>query len=326
MNKEYEVPEAAIIIVTYNSEDDIERCIRSLVKNFCLISKSGVLVHVVDNASSDETPKILAKLAREFQCLKVHLQEKNLGFGQGNNFILNSVEAKAYILINADAWLIGDSFSPSLAYLSKSPRTGILGLPLVYPDGSPQTFFFERSSWYRWVLLIFGFRRIAKFLVTFIPFQSLMKRIPLARSFLSNHSKPLLNLNDPINILKYTKGEINAVPWVAGAAMIMSSDFVKSSGGFDPNIFLYGEDEDICIQAYDLGFLVETIETIPVVHKLGWNCRKNFNPRVASLKYNSLKYFISKNIKSSFSKVMMRVILPFYVYGSRILIFFKNKG
>ena len=183
MNKEDEVPEVAIIIVTYNSEDDIERCIRSLVRNFNPLSRGGILVHVVDNASSDETPKILAKLAREFQCLRVHFQENNLGFGQGNNFILNSVEAKAYILLNADAWLIGDSFSPSLAYLSGSPRTGILGLPLVYPDGSPQTYFFEPSSWYRWLLLIFGFRRIAKFLVTFVPFQSLMKHIPLARNF-----------------------------------------------------------------------------------------------------------------------------------------------
>ena len=81
--------------------------------------------------------------------------------------------------------------------------------------------------------------------------------------------------------------------------MIMSFDFVKSSGGFDPKIFLYGEDEDICIQAQNLGFLVETIETIPVVHKLGWNCRKSFSPRVASLKYNSLKYFITKNVKGS---------------------------
>ena len=325
MTKELVFPEAAIVIVTYNSEKDIERCLRSLWVNCQFLSASHAVVHVVDNASSDGTRMILIKLAKEFDWLQVHLQDKNLGFGRGNNVILNSVPARAYILLNADAWLVGDSFSPALSYLSDSPKTGIIGLPLVYPDGSPQTHFFEPSAWYRWFLLLLGFRGIAKMLVSLAPIRDLMKLIPLSRNFVDNHGKSSLNLNDPVAISMTASGETFDVAWVAGAAMIMSAAFVKASGGFDPEIFLYGEDEDICIQAHDLGFSVETMETIPIVHKLGWNGNGIFSPHVARLKYKSLKYFINKNVPGVFNYTMMSVLLPVYVYGRNIAHFFRKE-
>jgi GT2 family glycosyltransferase len=98
--------------------------------------------------------------------------------------------------------------------------------------------------------------------------------------------------------------------------MLLSHDFVRASGGFDPDIFLYGEDEDLCIQAHKYGFDVVTVTTTPIVHALGWG-GKSFRPMVARMKYESLRYFISKNVKGSLNRLLMFALLPFYVYGKR---------
>ncbi|NTV47482.1 MAG: hypothetical protein HGB11_13405, partial [Chlorobiales bacterium] len=104
--------------------------------------------------------------------------------------------------------------------------------------------------------------------------------------------------------------------WVCGAAMVLPGDFVRETGGFDPAIFLYGEDEDLCIEARRRGLDVVVVDTVPVVHVFGWGVNR-FNPRVADLKYESLSYFIRKNISSLSSRIMMLTLLPLYIYGWR---------
>ena len=318
------LPDAVVTVVTYNSAADIEVCVRSLAAHFPLLAAGRAQVHVVDNASTDNTPAIMQRLSQEFGWLTVHLLSKNLGFGPGNNLVLNSLAAQAFVLLNADAWLVADSFSPALEHLSNSPNTGVIGLPLVYPDGAPQTYAFLPSAWHRWLMLLLGFRDIAKTLMGFAPIKALMQCIPFSRNFLTNHGKPPLDLDDSRSLATAATGEVNSVDWVAGAAMVLSPDFLHQSGGFDPKIFLYGEDEDLCIQAKNLGFRVETLQTTPIVHKLGWGSGAGFQPRVAYMKYNSLRYFIAKNVKTQFNRAVMSALLPFYVYGSNLGHFFRG--
>lgn len=317
-------PEAVVTVVTYNSATDIERCLRSLNAHFSPLGEGRAEVHVVDNASSDGTPAILKRLAVEYDWLKLHFSCENIGFGPGNNLVLNSVPAKAYILINADAWLVADSLSPTFERLATSPKTGIIGLPLVYPDGSPQSYSFMPSAWHRWLILLIGLRGMAKALIGFAPTRALMKLAPFSRNFVNNHGKALLNLNDQVAIMLTATGEVRPASWVAGAAMVLSPEFVEASGGFDPEIFLYGEDEDLCIRSHRLGFDVETLQTAPIVHNLGWGGSGGFRPRVSRMKYDSLKYFIIKNVRGTFNRAMMRLLLPAYVYGRNIGHFFRE--
>ena len=227
-------------------------------------------------------------------------------------------------MINVDAWLVADSLSPALAHISTSLQTGIIGLPLVYPDGAPQTYAFLPSAWHRWFLLIIGARGLAKRLARFAPARALMQLFPFTRNFAANHSKPGLELEDSNALMARATYEVRPAHWVAGAAMVLSQEFVTASGGFDPDIFLYGEDEDLCIQAHRLGFAVETLATVPIVHKLGWESSKGFQPHVARLKYKSLRYFISKNVTPQFNRTVMQALLPFYVYGRNIFHFFRG--
>ena len=103
--------------------------------------------------------------------------------------------------------------------------------------------------------------------------------------------------------------------WVCGAAMVIQGKFIHAIGGFDANIFLYGEDEDLCISAHKKSLRVITIDIAPIVHVFGWGGNR-FNQTVAELKYHSLQYFISKHF-TGISALMMRILLPVQIFGWR---------
>lgn len=306
-----------IIVVTFNSEHDIEACIHSISEN---ISEFGGVGHtavcVVDNGSTDKTCEILERLAREHSWLQLQLLETNLGFGNANNLAMHSISADAYFLLNADARMLGDSITPALDRLNQSDHVGVIGLPLVYPDGRPQTYSYVFSSWHRWLLVIVGARRLAYMFLAIPVLRKILKMIPYGLNFTRTHGEEAVNVEDSLSLKKFATLSVRRVDWVSGAAMLLSADFIRASGGFDPNIFLYGEDEDLCLVAHRLNYIVETLGTVPIVHKLGWN-GKIFRPTTAHMKYESLLYFINKNIQRKYDRILMLTLLPFYVYGWR---------
>lgn len=88
------------IIVTYNAMRWIERCLQCLRQ-----STVSVIPVVVDNASVDGTREYVPSHFSEVVWLP---QEKNLGFGQGNNVGIRYAmkhEADYVLLLNQDAYL-----------------------------------------------------------------------------------------------------------------------------------------------------------------------------------------------------------------------------
>ena len=65
------------IIVTYNGDKWIEKCLRSLRDSTLSLS-----VLVIDNASTDKTVNIVKEQFPEFQLIETGA---NLGFGKANN-------------------------------------------------------------------------------------------------------------------------------------------------------------------------------------------------------------------------------------------------
>lgn len=314
------------VVVTYNSEKYIEQCVKSIEE---VMVRSGNIVFracVVDNSSIDGTREILNRLERCHSWLSTILLNKNVGFGAGNNAAIKRHFSKSYFLLNVDAYLIGDSISPALAALNQDNRIGVIGVPLVYPDGTPQSSAFTSSSWHRWLLLILGIRPLVIWLLKYQIIKKALMLSSYSRNFANTHGKPLGSVSMPSNSAVAYSAKVSDVDWVSGAAMILTAPLVQHSGGFDENIFLYGEDEDICITAKALGYTVKIIDTVPVAHHLGWGASE-YKPKVALMKYTSLKYFIRKNVEGKFSRFLMRALLPVYVYGWRfpLVIFIRGR-
>jgi len=99
------------IIVTYNAMPWIDKCLESIIA-------STVPMHtiVVDNGSKDNT---VAYIRKKFLDVTLLPQEKNLGFGQGNNAgIKYAMEhgATHVLLLNQDAWIEADMVEQLLPY------------------------------------------------------------------------------------------------------------------------------------------------------------------------------------------------------------------
>lgn len=89
-----------VIIVTYNAMQWIDRCLGSLRQ-----SSIPLTPIIIDNGSKDET---VAYIRAHFPEAVLLVQEKNLGFGQGNNVGIRYAlahEATHVLLLNQDAWI-----------------------------------------------------------------------------------------------------------------------------------------------------------------------------------------------------------------------------
>jgi GT2 family glycosyltransferase len=106
-----------IIIVTYNGEKWIRKCLQS-TKPYPVI--------VVDNNSSDSTVNIINEEFPEIVLLK---QKRNLGFGKANNIGIEYAISKGgqYVfLLNQDAYIFNDCINKLIEILDQNSNVGIL--------------------------------------------------------------------------------------------------------------------------------------------------------------------------------------------------------
>lgn len=92
-------PELSVIIPTYNRANDLDRCLDSLFKQDCSLSKYEVIV--VDDASTDNTSKILDKYLKKYSSLQVTINNEQMGPNYSRT--LGSKRAKARVLVFTDS-------------------------------------------------------------------------------------------------------------------------------------------------------------------------------------------------------------------------------
>jgi len=101
------------IIVTYNGENHIKRCIDD-IRNF---DKEGFVL-LIDNASSDNT----IKEAKKSQPSKIIELSENLGFGKANNIGLKYLYNKGfdhYFLVNQDLYFTSGNYKNFIGIVEK---------------------------------------------------------------------------------------------------------------------------------------------------------------------------------------------------------------
>ena len=110
-----------VIIVSYNFEPWLERCLGSLRHSFYPVDTV-----VIDNGSTDQT---IQRIRKDYPEIRLLPQNKNLGFGRANNIGMQIALAEGYdfvFLLNQDAWIDSNTIGELVELSQSHPQYGIL--------------------------------------------------------------------------------------------------------------------------------------------------------------------------------------------------------
>ena len=110
-----------VIIVSYNFEPWLERCLGSLRHSFYPVDTV-----VIDNGSTDQT---IQRIRKDYPETRLLPQNKNLGFGRANNIGMQIALAEGYdfvFLLNQDAWIESNTIGELVELSQSHPQYGIL--------------------------------------------------------------------------------------------------------------------------------------------------------------------------------------------------------
>jgi len=126
----------AVIIVSWNVSEHLDRCLDSLRH---AVNSDGVdaRVWVIDNASRDAT---VETVRRRHPWVQLRPQTENLGYVRANNLgIAEAIEvADAIWLLNPDTLVPDNTIAALLGFMRAAPSAGLVGPKLLNPDGTLQ--------------------------------------------------------------------------------------------------------------------------------------------------------------------------------------------
>jgi hypothetical protein len=123
------MPRLSIVIVSYNTCADLERCLETLHRDRPAVDHEIV---VVDNASSDGTA---AAVRERWAGVRLIEAGSNVGFSRGNNLGIRQSVSELVLLLNGDTLVPAGSIDGLVAALDARPDVAIVGPRLVDAHG-----------------------------------------------------------------------------------------------------------------------------------------------------------------------------------------------
>ena len=203
-------PRLSIVIVSYNSRDDLNACLESLTRKRTPVDHEII---VVDNASPDGTA---AAVRARWPAVRVLDAGRNLGFAAANNIGIRQTFGELLLLLNPDTIVPPSAIDTLVAVLDRHPEAAAVGPRLVDANGR--------------VELSFG-RMIS-------PLGELRQKVLVA-----GHASKVPGISHHVESL--TRRE-RSVDWVSGACLLVRRADAEAVGLFDERYFIYSEDVDFC--------------------------------------------------------------------------------
>ncbi len=249
-------PILSIIITSFNSQNLILKCIRS-IKSYPP-TKGEYEIIVSDNGSEDRSIELVR---REFPDVLVIENKENLGYSKAVNRGIKASHGKYILVLNADTEMFPSTLDRMIELLENNLDVGIAAPVLVNPDGSLQPT--TRETLTR-TQLAFGRRSLA-ILLPFLRKYSAAGRI--------------------------TPCKITEANFVSGGAMFLRRKALEQVGLFDERFFLYMEDADMCRRMRSCGWKILIDPNAQILHL--WEGTSSKMRRRAFLKHHIsiYKYF-----------------------------------
>jgi GT2 family glycosyltransferase len=248
----------SVILVQHNNGSLTVDAVRTLQEH----ASGGYEVIVVDNASTDGS----------FEFVRQHVagatviaNSANEGFGAANDLAARQASGDILLFLNNDTLCHQDIIAPVEREFARDSSIGVLGPAMVNPDGTFQLSAGWLPSFWREI-------------VEKILYSGLRAGIPALESFVRSQFRSQ-----------------RAVGWVTGAALYIRKSLYESIGRFDPRMFMYFEDKDICARVWKAGKKVLYAPSITVTHIKGGSSPHQISPRLRAAYRDSQRHYYARH-------------------------------
>lgn len=226
------------VILTWNSERYIEKCIESIF----LLRDFRVVICVVDNGSSDKTIQILKELKKHALVQEIDLDiirlDKNRGTTVSRNLGIKKIlhKIKNLCILDSDTVINKDAVQDMLQVLYENKKNGIVGPRMATSGG------IEQQSG----------RNIPTMRL------KLLKVMPI---------KILREKGEAMERISNFDGNVVPVGYLMSACWFMRADLVHEIGFLDEKIFYAPEDVEYCLRAWENGYRVLLDRRVEIIHE-----------------------------------------------------------
>jgi N-acetylglucosaminyl-diphospho-decaprenol L-rhamnosyltransferase len=227
----------SVIVVTYNALPWIERCLESV---------RGHETIVVDHGSTDGTLELVRERFPEARLV----QQENKGLGGGSNAGMRLASGDYYLLLNSDAWALGDAVDRLAAFADEHPRAAVVGPKLLNPDGSLQ-----RS--------VRGFPTLWRLATEYFFLRKLAPRTRALNAFYG---------------ARFAHDRVREADFLMGACLLVRREAADTVGLFDEDFFMFSEETDWCYRFRQAGWSVLFTPDAEFTHVGGATNARDWGP------------------------------------------------
>lgn len=256
-----DVPELAVLIVSYQSARDLSRCLTSLPKYLASISHE---ICVIDNGSTDGSA---ALAANNFPSVKLIRNPDNVGFAAAINQGIRNTRAPYLFWMNPDSELTAGNVTEIIRYFKENPKAGIAGIKIQNPDGSLQL----------------SARAFPSYSTALFNRYSLLSRLFPNNRFTQNYLGS-----------DWDHNQIREVGWVSGAGLFHRRELAEKLGLLDEHFFMYCEDVDFSLRAAREGWKTVYHPGLTLSHAIGGSS-KALPQRMIRERHRSIWHYYKKH-------------------------------
>ena len=229
--------DVSVVVVTLDALPWIERCLESV---------RGHERIVVDHGSRDGTLELLRERFPEVRVI----EQENRGLGAGSNAGMRVGSGDYFLLLNSDAWAVGDALERLVEFAEAHPEAAIIGPRLSNPDGSLQ-----RS--------VRGFPTLWRLATEYLFLRKLAPRTRALNAFYG---------------AGFAHDRVFEAEFLMGACLLVRREAADTVGLFDEDFFMFSEETDWCYRFRQAGWKVLFYPGAEFVHVGGATTRRNWGP------------------------------------------------
>lgn len=219
----------SIIIVTYNSQNDIKKCLKSIIDK---TNEINFEVCVVDNSSIDNTANIVSEFASKYKNIKL-IKSENRGFNAGNNVGINNTTGEFIALLNPDTILLNNAFKIIIDNMKQIKNVGACGGCLYHEDLTLNMTHGSFPTVYETIVRALKIRKDNTY-------------------YLPNLSKSKMEVEFP-----------------SGADFVFKREIINKVGMLDEDYFLYFDETDYAFKLKKLGLKNYIFTEAKIIHAQG---------------------------------------------------------